>query len=471
MRDWQCTREWAPEVYFVLLQVTYTDGGDEHYFLPLALCSKSDAKTAEPVEVIANVSAPEGEFVIQDALAHDAACELLLSGIAAQKEWSTRSGRLRALRTSEFATLRGPPDLPAPIARSAIEQSNTNIRYGDRLLLKLFRRCESGPNPDFEIIRFLTEKTGFKQIPRLGGAWLYQSSSGQEATFAMLQGWVPNSGNAFEEASQYLSRAFESDSGEANSLEESAEYWPRAELLGRRTADLHVALASKSDDPVFAPEPLTPEDLEQLASQTGDHAAELLPQLQQRLADFPTRVRQRVADVQAAQLHLQPLLTVPPLASSITKVRCHSDYHLGQLLCTAGDYVVLDFEGEPARPLAERRAKHSPLKDVAGMVRSFHYAAYAALFQQPAHRHDRLEPIADAWQRRAVAVFLDAYRATAAAAHFLPGDLGEFHALLNLFVLEKAIYELSYELNNRPDWLVIPLCGLLSLLRPRAKPA
>src|SRR5262249_44950303 len=158
--------------------------------------------------------------------------------------------------------------LPAPIARGAIEQSNTNIRYGDQLLLKIFRRCESGPNPDFEIIRFLTEKTSFEQIPRLAGAWLYQPGSGQEATFAMLQGWVPNPGNAFEEALQYLNRRFASDSGETDSRGESAEYWPLAELVGRRTAELHLALASSSDDPVFAAEPLSRGDLEQIASQT-----------------------------------------------------------------------------------------------------------------------------------------------------------------------------------------------------------
>jgi maltose alpha-D-glucosyltransferase / alpha-amylase len=457
--------EMLPAIYFALIEVQYDDSGAEWYFLPLTLDAKRNTVPAEHPAVLAEVRAPGGEFVLVDAVMHDATCELLLLAFEKSLEWPTSMGRLRALPTPEFALLRGPTGSPLPIARGAVEQSNTNIRFGDRLLLKLFRRCESGPNPDFEIIRFLTDKTGFRHIPRLAGGCLFQPHGGSEATFAMLQDWVANDGNAWEQALQYVRRYFD----HARLPDDLEEYAPLAELLGRRTAEMHQALASAADDSAFQPEPLTLHGLQRLIAQTHERAAEVLRHLEKRLPDLPAGARRQAVDLAAVQSNLQTFLTIPALDSLPTKIRCHGDYHLGQILWAAGDYVILDFEGEPARSLAERRDKYSPLKDVAGMVRSFHYAAYAALFLLPHEQQERLEARADAWHRRAAEVFVDAYRRTAVGASFLPADVREFHALLNLFVLEKAVYELSYELNNRPNWTIIPLHGLLTLLHPQSE--
>lgn len=468
----------GPAIYFALIEALYRDGGAEQYFLPLALHGRCpspppsglerEAAAIGPPPVVLEIRTASGIFVLSDALIHDATCELLLSAIEKQQEWPTLMGRLRAVHTADFAALCGPKEPPLTIARGAIEQSNTNIRYGDRFLLKLFRRCESGPNPEFEIIRFLTEKTGFQRIPRLAGAWLYQPNGDSEATLAMLAGWVVNDGNAWEEALQHVSRYFNTPHPRSPSGEGIGSYGPLAELLGRRTAELHLALASSAADPAFRPEPLTKDHLEALVSQTRDRAAQVFVQLRERLPDLPAHVRRQAADLQAVESSLRRLLTIPALDHTLSRIRCHGDYHLGQVLCAAGDYVILDFEGEPARPLAERRAKYSPLKDMAGMARSFHYAAYAALFQQPPEQQERLEAAADAWQWHAAEAFARGYRKMTAGTSFVPLEPGHFDALLNLFLLEKVIYEMSYELNNRPDWVIIPLHGLLALLRSKS---
>jgi maltose alpha-D-glucosyltransferase/alpha-amylase len=242
-------------------------------------------------------------------------------------------------------------------------------------------------------------------------------------------------------------------------------YLASATMLGKRTAELHLMLG-KSKLAAFTPEPLDIATLDALADAMRRHGETVLDALQQRAGSLRDQARVQADAVMAARAALLDHFdVVRGIDAAGFRIRVHGDYHLGQVLRTEEDFVILDFEGEPARTLAERRAKQSPLKDVAGMIRSFGYAAYAALLTFTIHAPDTyglLEPWADAWQHWASESFLDGYRAMLGDSPLVPRG-ATFEALLRAFVLDKALYELAYELNNRPDWIRIPLAGVLRL--------
>jgi len=245
-------------------------------------------------------------------------------------------------------------------------------------------------------------------------------------------------------------------------------YLESAAVLGRRTAELHLALASPTTDPAFAPESFKAEDLQTLLRDIRQRASKVFDLLKERVPQLPDEVIEVAASVLGQRRRILDIFGILNAASLQTlRTRIHGDYHLGQVLRVKTDFVILDFEGEPARSLADRRSKQSPLKDVAGMLRSFSYAAYASLLNYTArHPEDvsRLEPWAKLWERSVTAEFLAAYRHTATAATFHPRDASDFHSLLNVFLLDKALYEVLYELNSRPPWVRIPLMGIMALL-------
>jgi len=230
---------------------------------------------------------------------------------------------------------------------------------------------------------------------------------------------------------------------------------------------MHLALASSASDPAFVPEPLTMQDLEALLASLREHASTVFDLLKERVSYLSDEVVEIAAAVMSQRRRILDHFRAPDSEHfRAQRTRVHGDYHLGQVLKVKTDFVILDFEGEPARPLADRRAKQCPLKDVAGMLRSFSYAAYASLINYTA-RHpedfDRLQPWAQLWERSVSAEFLRAYRVTAQGGEFLPPDRGDFRRLLDIFLMDKALYEVLYELNSRPAWVRIPLLGILSL--------
>jgi maltose alpha-D-glucosyltransferase/alpha-amylase len=360
-------------------------------------------------------------------------------------------------------------------------------------MLKLYRAIEGGINPDLELGRFLTER-GFPHVPAVAGSIEYRGA--ESSTAAILQQFVPNEGDLFryilDQVSTFLERAAtraESPEGVAVStstiLAAAAEQPPSlvlgavdgflelTELLGRRTGELHVALASDPANPAFAPEPFS--ELYQRSIYQSIHgtARNALRLLERTLPTLGGEVR----DDAAAVLRLSP--TVDTRLRALlrgkfggTRIRVHGDYHAGQVLYTGKDVVMIDFEGEPARPLSERRLKRSPLVDVAGMLRSFHYAAFGSILSPDLGATVRtaderiLEPWVRAWYLWASASFLRGYRGATASSSLLPTDEREWEILLDAFVLQKAFYEVAYELNNRPSWLPIPLRGILELLPP-----
>ncbi len=476
--------------YFVLLQVRFTSGETELYFLPLSV-TEGDAvgrlQQSMPSALIARLKGTRGEAVLHDLLADDDACMGLLEAIGLGREFPLGTARVRGIATAAFNELRGDPAKAISIERAAATSSNSLISYGPRLLLKLFRRLEVGVNPDYEVSRFLTEETTFDHLPRVAGTLEYSRHGSSPITLALLQERIANRSDGWRHALDELGHYYERCSGRslsaaderslldltetpppAEALRTIGDYLKAADTLGRRTAEMHLALASKPDMPDFAPEPFTARDtaaLNESIHKQGRRALSALRENGERMSDEVECLARQLLD--AGPRALERLSQSSPFDTDAARIRCHGDYHLGQVLRVENDYYILDFEGEPARPIEERRAKQSPLKDLAGMLRSYHYAAYAGLFAFARERPEdvcRLEPRAEFWFQWVSAAFLRAYRATANGAAFLPRQPGPCAALLDAFMLEKAFYELNYELNNRPDWVRIPLRGILALL-------
>jgi maltose alpha-D-glucosyltransferase/alpha-amylase len=244
-------------------------------------------------------------------------------------------------------------------------------------------------------------------------------------------------------------------------------YLDAAALLGRRTAELHLALASPTHDPAFMPEPVNSMDIERLREELIAHAGSAFDALKENIARLPDAVLEKAGLVLSRKsLVFDRLGQLSAKEVHALRTRIHGDYHLGQVLRSKGDFVILDFEGEPARSLAERRTKQSPLKDVAGMLRSFSYAAFSALVKYTSRRPEdyrRLEPWAHLWEQSVSSAFLHAYCEFARGVPVVPTEPQLFQQLLEAYVIDKAFYELVYELNNRPNWVLIPLTGILSL--------
>jgi maltose alpha-D-glucosyltransferase/alpha-amylase len=346
--------------------------------------------------------------------------------------------------------------------------------------MKCFRKQEFGPNPDTEIGRFLTEQTTFRQIAPFGGSIEYWRDDQQPATLAMLQGLVANAGDGWQWTLEELGRYFESCARTPlceEDLKKSATelvrqhagiYLEAAGTLGRRTAEMHLALASSDRTESFQPEVLLSGDLRRTSEDLADHAAGVMGLLKANLSRLPDDAVETGGLVMSKRRDIisrfQKLALVK---SKLVRTRIHGDYHLGQVLRAKADFVILDFEGEPARTLAERRQKQLPLKDVAGMLRSFHYAAFSGLAKHITRRPEdqqQMEPWAKLWVSAVEQEFLRIYRETAAGTPVAPHSDQDFQLVLDAHVLDKALYELGYELNNRPDWIRIPLAGILSLL-------
>jgi trehalose synthase-fused probable maltokinase len=313
------------------------------------------------------------------------------------------------------------------------EQSNTSFVFDDELILKVFRRLEAGLNPELELLRFLCERE-FPHIPALGGWYAYVGRP-LEATLGILQAFLPGAIDGWELAQRELERSPEG-------------FLERLRRLGEVTGALHTTLASEPADPAFAAEEPSAEALGLLTATIDDD-------IERVFAELP--LVEALAPIMGCGEEVRERLRgLAQLGSIGRMIRHHGDYHLGQVLWAAGDWSIIDFEGEPARTLAERRRKRSPLRDVAGMLRSFAYAASAAPIL-------RGIDVPDGWEARARSEFLDGYTETVDASLLPPGEEAMVR-LLAIFELEKAVYELRYELDNRPDWLSIPVAGIVRLL-------
>lgn len=487
----------SSSVILAIAEVSYTEGSTESYLLPLhfvPLDKGGDTlQSAYPWAVIGSLKVDEKPGLLYDGLAHGPFRQALFDLIIRRKGIRTERGRLAGRPGSSLTPLLADKQLPLASQVGRGEQSNSAVLYDNILFLKLYRRMEEGVHPEVEIGKFLTERTDFNQVAPLAGVLEYRRVGSEPITLALLQGFVQSQGDAWTftlgEVTQFLDRvlahrdevqspasaeAGSPAAGETTGLApELLElmrgfYAEMVAVLGRRTAEFHLALSSRQEDAAFAPEPFGLLYQRSVYQSMRSRARKTLDLLRRNLTKIPEDLR---SDAEAVLGHEQDILAVLHQFTgekfAAWKTRIHGDYHLGQVLYTGKDFVIIDFEGEPVKSLTERRLKQSPLRDVAGMMRSFFYAPYAVLMQRSQIRSEDipyLVPWAETWYRYNAGVFLAAYKDSLAGTELIPKDPAQADVMLQTFMLDKAIYELGYELNNRPEWVGIPLKGILGLL-------
>ncbi len=494
------------QALLLMLRCEYAEGNAETYFLPVAALTSEEGKDVlarTPSAGIAwisgaGASAAAGEGgertgLLADAMAFPDFCRALYQRMYGSgsmgDDWdgsALRGGGSEAFRQQDVSG-----SLPVKVMDG--QQSNTSVVFGDKYILKVYRKPEAGMNPDLELSRFLTEQASFAHAPKVAG-WLELKLEGGWATLGILQEFVSESRDAWsytrDEVCKFFERALAADAAQGvaipepealpglldGEIPESAKalaggFLAKAELLGKRTAELHLALGQSHGDPGFAPENYGAMYQRSAFQSMRNLALGVFRMLRQRLGKLPAdtaEAAQRLLEHEKELLDILETFKRTPIDA--TRIRHHGDFHLGQVLFTGKDFMILDFEGEPMRSLAERRRKRSPLRDVAGMIRSFHYASVSALNDQAdsgvvrAADRARLLEWGRRWCRWVSIAYLRAYLKAAEGAGFIPRHRNELSVLLQVFLLEKSLYEVSYELNNRPGWLAIPLQGILDVL-------
>jgi maltose alpha-D-glucosyltransferase/alpha-amylase len=418
----------------------------------------------------------------------------LLETIRRRRRLRGETGEIQATATRAFREIRGPEEADLGVSVLQAEQSNTSVMYGKRMILKVFRRLSEGTNPELEVGRFLTERARYPHAPLVAGALEYRVARGEPMTVGILQGYVENEGDAWHFTLDQIARYFEEvrargpDSDDVRipagtpleltelpvpplASELVGVYLEIVRLLALRTAELHLALASDPADPAFAPEPFTSLYQRSLYQSLRNSALRNLPLLSGKLGELTGPTATEAAELLGRESEiLEAFRPIVGARLEGLRIRTHGDYHLGQVLYTGNNFVIIDFEGEPARSLGERRIKRSPLGDVAGMLRSFDYAANTELFGSvqrgllSEEEASRLQPWARFWSQWVGSSFLRAYLPPVTAAGLVPRDRDAVRRLLHVLLLDKSVYELGYELNNRPAWARIPIRGILELL-------
>jgi len=461
--------------WFVSLYRVEGDSADPAiYFVPLSLVWEQESEERHralmPVSV-ARVRQQARLGIIGDAVSDVLFTRAIIDSIGKSLELTGEGGVIRFHPMMNFQELVGPSVDELQIFQPLSQGSNSAVVIGNRLFLKVIRRMQSGESPEVEIGRFLTEIARFPNIVPVIGSVEYLSHAGEVYTLAVLQGFVENQGDAWTYTLNYLERYLEERQTKMGLPGLPADvhggYLNLIQILGKRTAELHCALATPTGDPAFEPEPVEQNELEQWVRAVHSEAEDSISLLEQRIDSLSEQVRLSAALlIERRETLLQKINECITGKSDIQKIRYHGDYHLGQVLLRQNDFVIIDFEGEPSRTVEERRRKHTPLRDIAGMLRSFNYAARTATANVATESPEmtvQLIKAAEEWERETVRTFLSAYEQHVqksgiyAAWESVPG-------ILKLFVFEKALYELRYELKNRPAWVLIPTQGLLDLL-------
>ncbi len=421
----------APQLRIALVEVHFGTGTHEIYQVPVAVdpASAEARPDDDLVQTEARIAALDGGGAVYDLLAERRDPPRLLRLIVAGGQVASDDGRV----VFEWRDGAPPPPEGAAARPIASEQSNSSVVFGENAILKVYRRVEAGVNPELEMLRFLGEH-GFRHVPRLLGWYAYEGRPA-DATLGVVQEFIADGRDGWELVLDGLA-------GDPDSLLEPLR------ALGATIGEMHTALASDPTDPVFAPEERGNESL-------ALFTASLDESIERAFLDLPEDERLEPIAHRGEELRDQ-LRGLAGIGGAGMAIRVHGDMHLAQALLTDRGWTILDFEGEPARPLPERRTKSSPLRDVAGLLRSLAYAPLAARLQRGA------DPPAE-WEQTARTKFLDGYLDTIDPS-LLPATRREVDHLLAIYELEKAVYELNYELNNRPDWVGIPVAGITRLL-------
>jgi maltose alpha-D-glucosyltransferase/alpha-amylase len=489
-----------------LLGVEYEAGTVDTYLLPLTFARGAQAEALvarTPSPVVARLGG-KANGVLYDALFEPAFCRSLLDAIIEGRPRSVGAGELIPLAHGDLNEGLNGVDLSAlPIAVIHEEQNNTSVVFGNQFILKVFRHLEEGTNPEFEVGRHFARSQSFSHVAPLLGSIEFRPRRGEAMTLALLQGFVPHEATAWQytldELSRYFERVLALPAASQSAFEApfslfallaqhvpalmhelAGHYLESVRLLGRRTAEMHLSLAADRDDADFAPEPFTFLYQRSVYQSLRNLHRRAFDGLRDRKKSLPDAARALAETILPREDEvLQRFRTKMGRKWSGLRTRYHGDYHLGQVLFTGKDFVIIDFEGNPSHSLSHRRGKRSPLRDVASMIRSFHYVMCSALLGKPSGRGQTsgmirpedvatLERWARQWYLWASASYLREYVDVARGGDFLPAGADDVRALLELYLLEKAVIELGHELVYRPDWADIPMRGILEILREPA---
>jgi maltose alpha-D-glucosyltransferase/alpha-amylase len=444
------------------------------YLMPLAInWTRFDRARNDP-NALAAVRRGPREGTLLDATADAAFISMLLAKVRAASTLEIEAARLEFSPVGEFA--KSDPPAIEDVRAVDTEQSNTTVLVGSHYAVKLFRRIEPGINPEIEVGRFLTEVAGFANMPSLLGTVEMVEGETRRAV-AVIHRFIENQGDAWSVTNAYLDRYVEERrllSGEApTESDEQPAYLLRMRQVGRRVAEMQLALASRDDVPDFRPEPITPADVGKWTEEVLRHGQRAFGKLARHRANAKDADRALIDEILAYETSLPAYLRgLLPESIDAMKIRHHGDFHLGQMLIVKDDVVILDFEGEPRRSLAERRRKAAAARDVAGLIRSIDYSATAALeraLKSAPDEHGTIARSLEDWRERSVTAMLAAYREFMVDARLWPAQADDVDRLLDFFLLEKACHELEYEMVHRPDWLRVPLTGMARIISRSAQ--
>jgi maltose alpha-D-glucosyltransferase / alpha-amylase len=461
----------------------FGDADQQRYFVPLAqIWSPAETELRQgltPV-TLAELRQFRREGALVDAMSQDGFVLAIMAAIAGETRLPLDRGEIRCRQTPSYGQAAPPERLT--VRRAGVEQSNSSVFFDEYGMLKIYRRLQPGPHPEIEMSRFLVERAGFANTPPPLATLELTVGDGdggepQKMALGVLFGFVRNQGDGWAQALNYLTRYLDdaliaTDARSSELADPDLFFLALARQIGIRTAEMHRALAEHGDaDPDFAPEPITRDDIVGWRQALVSEALETLDKLERDRRHLPDRAGERAEQLLGRRDQLIGLIgSLLPDDVAAQKTRFHGDYHLGQVIVVQNDFFIVDFEGEPSRPLAARRGKSSPLRDVAGMMRSFDYAAVAAVRHLAETRpaaEPRMTQLAEAWRQRAVDGFRAAYRKTMRGCAAYPVSKKQARDMVAFFTLEKAIYEVGYELANRPAWVDIPLDGILRILDAR----
>ena len=476
----------------LLMEVIYSDAKYDRYLMPVTLTSRDSTIARDHPQSLLALVINNVESYLCDSIYDPDFRSMLLRMIYHGRTLRSGEGKISSQKSDNFKERFSNVDLTdidSEVMRG--EQTNTSIRYGDSFVLKFYRRLEEETNPEIEILRFLTERTEYQNVPGYAGCVSFKRSRYDSPTImALLMEYIRNEGDAYDMTRFAIRRFFE----EVLSREKEAEvptieadildldpgdiddklrgtigefFLENIELLAKRTAQLHISLASDTSDPAFRPEPFTTLYQRSIYQEARNLTKLVFNDLRRQLSSYEETLRKEVESLLQRRSEVDSILR-GVLVEKIKgkKIRVHGDFHLGQILFTGKDFFIFDFEGEPARSISERKLKFSPVKDLTGLVRSFDYAVNAVLNDNTFRDKDLpfLKPWARIWYKVVASIVVRSYMKTMKGSGLLPEDIGSFKILFNTLLMEKAVYELGYELNNRPEYVSIPLNGIKSIL-------
>jgi maltose alpha-D-glucosyltransferase / alpha-amylase len=480
--------------HLLLLEIEYVEHSSENYILPVSVAKGEEAvdiKNETPQAVIAKLFIDNEEAIIYDSTVNKSFQMMLLNTIAGKKKINGRVGYIEGIPGRLVKTVQKSNEFPEESKVLSAEQSNSAILYEEKFFLKLYRAPEEGYNPEIDIIKNLTERTNFKNFPPYAGELQYSKNNSDPSSIGVLTGFISNEGNAWEYTQTNIDHYFDYVlanrtelhhnfkevsiyDGFGSEMQEKLDdltgpfYTEMMQLLGKRTAEMHQSLLI-SDNPDFEPEPFSLLYQKSVYQSVRTLIRRTINDLRSNIKNVPESLKEDIEllfDKEKEILkYINDILTQKKLSS--VKSRVHGDYHLGQVLFTGKDFIIIDFEGEPARTISARKLKYCPLKDVAGMLRSIHYAVYQAYFKKISIRSEDKEYLGgwlEIWYKHISNKFIEAYIESSSDSSYLPKEQEQVEALLNVFILEKAVYEIGYEINNRPEWTLIPLRSLVEIV-------